>query len=369
MEGQPPELKPAPCIIHYSFYNDSFTFSQDSIHGKLANETCTTFLCRNHVKRRWYCYILIFTCILALTIGFVGNIAVLLKYVFWKKSWTNSIIFLFNLALCDLTWILTVPISVAFNLQKLGLHSAQKFCWIKKIFLNINIYGSIFFLMLISFDRYVGSVHPLSSLKWWDKRKAIFCTIAIWIFLLIEAIPDFYYTIATHRSDKILICLDNIQGPLDYVIPIILCRTILGFIVPFTIIFTCYVLMLNVLRKLKKHRHRKNRIVKPLMLVSASVLVFTISFAPYHVMMMVLLFYRINYLINPENISLMYAIYEFTETICSISSCLDFVLFIFASNKACDKLKVMKCSSRSPCHCCQSWKVEDITILLEARQN
>uniref|UniRef100_A0A8C4J0T3 G-protein coupled receptors family 1 profile domain-containing protein n=1 Tax=Dromaius novaehollandiae TaxID=8790 RepID=A0A8C4J0T3_DRONO len=167
-------------------------------------------------KLEWYCYFLILVCLFTLSVGLLGNTLALGHYTYCMKTWTTSTIFLFNLALCDLTWILMSPFSVYYSLQKLAVHSSQTFYQVRKLFFNINIYGSVYFLTLISFDRYVGAVHPITSLTWWDKGKAMFCTIAVWIFIVVESVPEIYYTFAAGRHYDGIISLDNIAGPLRF---------------------------------------------------------------------------------------------------------------------------------------------------------
>ncbi|KAM5170553.1 P2Y purinoceptor 1-like [Mantella aurantiaca] len=280
--------------------------------------------------------------------------AVLMNYIYYKKSWTSSTIFIFNLALSDFFWIITVPISVFFSINKSVLYSAPLFCQFKRIFFNINIYGSIFFLMLISFDRYLFSVHPLTSPRWWDKKKAKVCTITIWLFIFIESIPDIYRLLTSKHAGQIVTCLDYIEEPLSFVVPITASRMLIGFLIPGTVIFTCYFCSLRVLIHLKDQCHTR-RIRKPLMLITATLLVFLFSFAPYHIMTMVILFYRCNYLIDFENINLIFAFYEISQIVCSISFCADPIIFILANNKFKNQMKAIKCAS-----CCRSNRVVDI---------
>ncbi|KAG8577683.1 hypothetical protein GDO81_010258 [Engystomops pustulosus] len=171
--------------------NDS-QFLNKGINPLKSNTTCVSIFCSEE-KLEWYCCVLIAMCFTCILVGFLGNILVLISYVQYNKAWTSSTIFLFNLALCDFAWIITVPISIYFSFNKVVMYSVPAFCQFKRIFFNINIYGSIFFLMLISFDRYLYSVHPLTALKWWDKKKAKLCTLTIWLFIFIESIPDIYY--------------------------------------------------------------------------------------------------------------------------------------------------------------------------------
>ncbi|CAJ0934894.1 unnamed protein product [Ranitomeya imitator] len=195
------------------------------------NITCVSLFCSDD-NLEWYCYVLIAMCFTCILVGFLGNIIVLISYAYYNKAWKSSTIFLFNLALCDFTWIIILPISIYFSINKLVMFSFPAFCKFKRIIFNINIYGNIFFLMLISFDRYLYSVHPLTSLRWWDKKKAKLCTTAIWLFIFIELTPDIYYILHTKHAIEAVACFDYLEEPMDFVVPLTLSRFAIGFLIP-----------------------------------------------------------------------------------------------------------------------------------------
>ncbi|XP_044278841.1 P2Y purinoceptor 1-like [Varanus komodoensis] len=343
---------------------NSTIFKQGKVQGRISNTTCAIFFCNTYSKWEWYCYVVIILCFLVLLLGILGNAFTLLCYLYTVKSWTSSTIFLFNLALCDFTWILLVPFSVYYHLHKQALYSTQVFCQFKRTFFDINIYGSIYFLTLISFDRYVGAVHPIRSLKWWNKSKAVFCAVVIWFFILTESVPNFYYTFVVQRQREAVACLDNFGEPLYFVVPFTIFRVLFGFLVPITVIFTCYTWTLKALRKMTTRQQRRHRIVKPLILVSAAMIVFAVAFIPYHVVITAALIYRMNDQLNSENISLIFTIYKLTEIICSISSCLNPFIFMLASTKFQEKFKTIQWSHKCRFLCCQSHKVRDIATEL-----
>ncbi|XP_042324038.1 P2Y purinoceptor 1-like [Sceloporus undulatus] len=343
---------------------NSTIFKQGKAHGRIPNTTCILFFCNTYSGLEWYCYIVIMFFSLVLLLGFLGNTFTLLYYICTWRSWTSSSIFLFNLALCDFTWILLIPFAVYYHLHKRATYSTQLFCQFKRTFFAINIYGSIYFLTLISFDRYVGAAHPIRSFKRWDKSKAAFCAMAVWIVILTESIPDVYYTFAVQRGMGSVACLDNIGETLYFVIPFTIFRLLFGFLIPLLIIFTCYTLTLNVLRKMTNHQQRRQRIVKPLVLVSAAMIVFVVAFIPYHVMILAVLIYRMKYQLNADNIHLIFSIYKFTEIICSVSSSLNPFIFMLASKKFQEKFKTLRCSLKQRCLCCQSHRVRDIATEL-----
>ncbi|NXP71870.1 P2RY1 protein, partial [Ramphastos sulfuratus] len=324
---------------------------------KMMNSTCTIFICNGNPKLEWYCYLLILVCIFTLLVGFLGNILALQHYVYYMKTWTTNTIFLFNLALCDFTWSLMAPFSVYYSFQKSAVYFSQAFYQIIRLFFSVNVYGSVYFLTLISFDRYIGAVHPISSLTWWDKGKAVFCTIAVWIFIVIASTPEIYYTVAIKRCHDIRDSLDGAEEPLQFAVPFTLSKIVLRFLIPVTVLFTCYMLTLKALLQLSKRQQRKNRLVRPLLLISAAMIVFAVFFIPYHVMMMVILIYRINCQPSCENISTLSVIYKVTEIICSINSCLDPIIFTVANKTFYQTLKTIKCHPKCQCCCCLTGRV------------
>ncbi|RXN01374.1 hypothetical protein EOD39_6990, partial [Acipenser ruthenus] len=323
----------------------------------IENLTHAPLFCSRFGNQIWYCYVFFSLYTFALPVGILGNIAALLHYICCKKSWTSSNIFLFNLALCDFAWLLTIPFSIYFNLQQPSVYNDQTFCQFQKIFFNINIYGSISFLTLISFDRYAGTVHPISSIKWWNTRKAKICSLTVWMILFLESIPDFFFTFAVKRLDNSTVCLDPMYGPFTYVKTLSILRTLLGFLIPFIIMFTCYILTVRVLRK----RSLRRRSDKPLRLISAAMVVFAVSFIPYHIMIMTLIILRIKNSINQSNFTVLFATYEFFKAICCISSCLDPILYMLASDNFQKNCKELKSHPERICCHRRTRRVGDLT--------
>ncbi|XP_060931885.1 cysteinyl leukotriene receptor 2-like [Limanda limanda] len=316
----------------------------------------STVLCRRFENGQWYCYILLVLFTFALPVGILGNVAALVNYTCFRKSSSTSNIFLLNLALCDSAWILTLPFTLYFTFQRPHLKDIQVFCQFKKISFNINIYGSILFLTLISFDRYIGTVHPISSLRWWDVGKAKLCAVCTWVLLILSSIPDLYVTFAIQRPENVTVCMDHIHGPFIYVKTITIIRTIVGFLLPFSIMLVFYINTVRVLRRLprgRRDRGAQRAGGKPQLLITAAILIFVVSFMPYHIMVITLVFMRIHNQVTPSNTNVLYASFEFFEAMCSVSSCLDPVLYIAASEQFQKKLLALK-RDRRRMLCCRA---------------
>lgn len=190
----------------------------------------------------------------------------------------------------------------------------------------------------------------------------MFCTTAVWIFIQIASMLEMYYTVAAGRRHDITASLDGTEGPLQFAVPFTLSKIVLRFLIPVTVIFTCYMLTLKALLQLRKHQQRRNTLVRTLLLISAVMIVFAVSFIPYHIMKMVILIYRINCQPSCGNIRTLSATCKVTEIICIISSCLDSIIFMVANKIFYQRIKSIKCHPKRQCCCCLTERIRDITL-------
>ncbi|XP_056454720.1 P2Y purinoceptor 1-like [Gadus chalcogrammus] len=311
----------------------------------------STSFCSQYKRGHWYCYVLLPLFSVALPVGIVGNLAALVNYTFYRKSSSTSHVFLLHLALCDSAWILTLPFTIYFSVRRPYLRYIQIFCQFKKVFFTVNIYGSILFLTLISFDRYAGTVHPISSLQWWDVGKAKLCSALAWVLLALGSIPDLFVTFGVRRPGNATACMDHIQGPFAYVRCIAVVRTLVGFLLPLAVMLALYGMTLRVLRRLGSGRGGggggKGGIGgggkrKPMRLIAVALLVFVVSFTPYHAMVITLVFMRLRGEVTAANADLLYAAFEFFEAMCSVSCCLDPLLYILDSERVQRRLRALR---------------------------
>ncbi|KAJ8377398.1 hypothetical protein AAFF_G00260580 [Aldrovandia affinis] len=330
----------APCAgtMIQQHANDSLVRTLGHSHVLLEHLNQSSVFCSRYREGRWYCSLLLALYALALPVGVLGNVAALLNYTCFRRAWTASSVFLLNLALCDSAWILTLPFSLYFSLQTPSRRDAQTFCQFKRVSFNISVYGSILFLTLVSFDRYAGTVHPLGSLRWWGVGRARLCSCAVWALLLLGLVPDLLLAFAVRRPGDAGACMDHIQGPFAYVVAVSVARTALGFAVPFGLMLAFYAMTARALRGRRPPRGRGGggrgrRASRPLALISAAVLVFVVSFVPYHAMVVTLVFMRVGGLVTAGNVSVLHASCELLEALCCVSGALDPLLYILASER------------------------------------
>ncbi|MEQ2308426.1 hypothetical protein AMECASPLE_028194 [Ameca splendens] len=276
----------------------------------------------------------------------LGNVVVaVISCIFPGKNVKPSNVFLLNLALCDTAWLLTLPLTIYFRFQSPNPDSIQTFCKFKKMSFNMNIYGSMFFISLISFDRYVGTVHPISSLHWWNVGKAKICSVLTWVGLVLSTIPDLFVTLTMQQSENTIMCMNHINSPFPLLKTFTIIRTTVCFLLPFSAMLAFYIMTIHVLRN--RSRGRRNKELqqegrKPLQLIIAAVLVSAASFVPYHIMAITLIFMQTHSLVKLSNSSFLYASFELCEALFSLSSCLDPFLYILASEQFKSQILTLK---------------------------
>uniref|UniRef100_A0A3Q3A8C4 G-protein coupled receptors family 1 profile domain-containing protein n=1 Tax=Kryptolebias marmoratus TaxID=37003 RepID=A0A3Q3A8C4_KRYMA len=313
------------------------------------------------------CFVLVAIFAFALPVGILGNLAVLVYNTCLGRTLSTSNVFLVNLALCDSAWILTLPLNLHFRFQRPDPRDLQTFCKIKHVSFNVSIYGSILFLTLISFDRYVGTVHPISSLRWWNVGKAKMCSVCAWAGLMLIAIPDFFLTFAVQQSENVTVCLNHFRDPFHPAKTIILIRTTVCFLLPLCIMLFFYVTTVRALRRPPKGARRRGAQQterKPLRLIAAAVLVFAASFVPYHLTVVTLVIMQIRDLIKPSDADVLYVAYELCEAICTLSSCLDPVLYLLATEQFKRKLLALK-RDRYTRPCCRASNRVGVMVMKE----
>ncbi|XP_062848101.1 type-1 angiotensin II receptor A [Trichomycterus rosablanca] len=221
-------------------------------------------------------------------IGIVGNsmvVAVIHKYM--RPTVAN--VFVLNLAMSDLTFLVTVPMWATFT--ALGYHwpFGSFLCKASAGLAIFNLYTSIFFLTALSVDRYLAIVHPVGSRHHRTLLYARITCVLIWIFAFILSIPTALsrsiFKIKDHESTICGVWQDNKQIQVTMVSLSIL-KSVLGFLVPFLVIITCYCLMGRTLLRAKGllRRSSRSREDVTLRMLAAAVLAFFVCWAPHQIL-------------------------------------------------------------------------------------
>ncbi|KAA0707130.1 P2Y purinoceptor 1 [Triplophysa tibetana] len=213
------------------------------------------------------------------TLGLLGNCFGLKSvYQNWQKM-GNVNIFVVNLCLADLLYILTLPFLVFYYALNSQWTFGDVFCKIVRFCFCMNLYGSIGFLTCISVYRYLGIVHTLRVKGRITARHSVMIALLVWLLVFFQCLPDLFFIKTDNSSTS---CFDTtsdayIKDYLKYSIG----RTVFGFGIPLLIMLCCYGHVAFILMTKKE----TDVILKLrcLRLVVVLTLLFSICFIPYHI--------------------------------------------------------------------------------------
>ncbi|XP_058044181.1 succinate receptor 1 isoform X2 [Ahaetulla prasina] len=213
--------------------------------------------------------------------GFTGNAVVGLGSLFYWKTWKSSNIYLINLILSDLSFLCTLPWLVS-SYSK-GIDD-NVWCQFNRIILYFNLYTSILFLTFISIDRYLLMKYPFKNHFLQKKATAIVFSVAIWIWIMLELSPIYYFITFQNKSNSSQ-CLDYASSG-DALPSLIysLILTVTGYIIPLCIMWFFYVKTRALLISHSLRFTTALPLEKPLTLIIMAVSIFSLLFAPYHIM-------------------------------------------------------------------------------------
>ncbi len=166
-------------------------------------------------------------------LGIVGNVFVLLVFGLHKKACTVAEIYLGNLAAADLLLVLCLPFWAINSIDGFKWRFGSLMCKLVNTGIRMNMFCSIYLLVLVSADRCIALAHALSRGRMRRPRCAKLNCIAVWVFGLILSIPMLHFRDTQFIPElNITACILNYPNPnIGLVCDILL--ILLGFIIHF----------------------------------------------------------------------------------------------------------------------------------------
>ncbi|XP_054909347.1 B2 bradykinin receptor-like [Poeciliopsis prolifica] len=269
-------------------------------------------------------------------LGIVLNIFVLTVFVLHKKPCTVAEIYLSNLAAADLFLVSFLPFWAANVYHKFDWIFGLAMCKMVNVSILMNVYCSIYFVVLISIDRYLALVHPLSLEKMRRPKFAKICCVVVWILGLSLSIPKFINR-KLAPDKNITSCSELDETLLQATEWMIL---VLGFFIPISIIFFCTAKILKALRnrsiqgvKMRKKDQKANA------LVLAVLLAFLICWVPYHLRSIPTWLYKARILAKCSSEIIQHFCGQFFTYLAFFNSVANPILYVIVGRNFRDKLK------------------------------
>ncbi|XP_013872574.1 P2Y purinoceptor 1 [Austrofundulus limnaeus] len=217
--------------------------------------------------------------ILVLIVGLVANGWGLKSLLHnWKKL-RNVNVFMLNLGLADILYLLTLPFLVVYYFKKSTWIFGDEFCKVTRFCFHLNLYCSIGFLTCISVYRYLSIVHPVRVMGRLTVTHSVIISVLVWILVGVQSLPDMLYPKTSQNKTQ---CYDSTSK--EYVEDYLkynLGWTLTGFCIPLLITLGSYGHVIFVL--VHKNTINKVRKQRSLRLLFILIFLFSVCYTPHHV--------------------------------------------------------------------------------------
>ncbi|XP_017297338.1 C-C chemokine receptor type 6a [Kryptolebias marmoratus] len=232
-------------------------------------------------------------------LGFMGNILVIITYALYKRSKSMTDVYLLNVAIADLLFVLALPFIVYNELYSWPM--GQVACKLLRGSYSVNMYSGMLMLACISADRYIAIVQARRSFRLRSLSYSYLICALVWIFALVLSIPTFVFYDWYEPSHNTIIMINpddqtEEQEPPEYVcemrfrnnktaeavkVAVPSLQLAAGFFLPLIIMIVCYTAVIVTL--MKARNFQRHKAVKVVLVV---VLVFIICHLPYNVLLL-----------------------------------------------------------------------------------
>ncbi|XP_005936069.1 C-C chemokine receptor type 2-like [Haplochromis burtoni] len=212
---------------------------------------------------------------LVFILGFIGNGLVVCVLVKHRNQSNLTDICLFNLALSDLLFVFTLPFYSHY--ARVGQWTFGDFmCRLVSGSHQIGFFSSIFYMVVMTLDRYMIILHAHRVARYRTKKAAIILTVLVWMLSLFVSLPDFIFTQETEEYQKF--GCDYPEESKIWAHYNLFTINVLGLVIPLLVMVGCYSRIIPTLVSMRTSK--KHRIVK---LIICIVVAFFLLWAPFNI--------------------------------------------------------------------------------------
>nr|XP_020450129.1 chemokine-like receptor 1 [Monopterus albus] len=254
-------------IPDYSDYNytneDNFTPHEEPVFHHKSN-------CLEEA----ICLSLLVTSVVIFLLGFCGNGLVIWICGFKMKKTVNTTWYL-SLAISDFVFCSILPFNITYTVMEEWIFG-RFMCKFTSIIMFLNMFSSIFLLVIISVDRCISVMFPVWAQNQRTIKKASIVVAVAWFLAMTLSIPSMIFRDVDSHMGK-TICFNKYTLSQHSHMLVAVIRFLVGFIGPFIIIIICYSIII-----LKLCTNRMTKSTKPFKVMTALVAAFFMCWLPYH---------------------------------------------------------------------------------------
>ncbi|OCT78742.1 type-1 angiotensin II receptor B [Xenopus laevis] len=266
-------------------------------------------------------------------VGVFGNSLVVIVIYSYMKMKTMASVFLMNLALSDLCFVITLPLWAVYTAMHYHWPFGDLLCKIASTAITLNLYTTVFLLTCLSIDRYSAIVHPMKSRIRRTVMVARLTCVGIWLVAFLASLPSVIYRqiFIFPDTNQTVCALVYHSGHIYFMVGMSLVKNIVGFFIPFVIILTSYTLIGKTLKEVyRAQRARNDDIFK---MIVAVVLLFFFCWIPHQVFTFLDVLIQMDVIQNCKMYDIVDTGMPITICIAYFNSCLNPFLYGFFGKK------------------------------------
>ncbi|NWX44606.1 CCR2 protein, partial [Steatornis caripensis] len=264
---------------------------------------------------------------LVVIFGLIGNMLVVLILVKYKRLKSMTDIYLLNLAISDLLFVFSLPFWAYYAVHDWIFGEAL--CRILSGIYLLGFYSGIFFIILLTLDRYLAIVHAVFALKARTVTYGILTSAVTWAVAILASVPGMVFH-KTQNENSRYTCSAHYptDATINWKISYTLKMNILGLLVPMLIMIFSYSRILKTLLRCKNEKkHKAVRLIFMIMIF------YFIFWTPFHISSFLHTFQSSFFNSNCEINGQLEKATQVTETISMIHCCINPVIYAFAGEK------------------------------------
>jgi hypothetical protein len=187
--------------LHWRYYSLDFLLNNFNIMPNndttLLNSTLSNYSSNSQEKSSsddeapdHLLYLIIPLYSLVFVIGTIGNILVILTVLTVKQMHNTTNALILHLAIANLSFVLMCIPHTIYVYVVHSYYFPRLLCKVANTLMYLSAYVSIYILVLMSIDRFLGVVYAVKSTKYRTERNAHLAVIVVWLVGIIFASPN-----------------------------------------------------------------------------------------------------------------------------------------------------------------------------------
>lgn len=265
---------------------------------------------------------------LVFVIGLVGNLLVVLVLVQYKRLKSLTSVYLLNLAVSDLLFLFTLPFWIDYNLKDSWVFG-NGLCKLLSGLYFMGLYSEIFFIILLTIDRYLAIVHAVFALRARTVTFGVVTSAVTWALAILAAVPGFCFSKTQWEFSHVTCSLHfPPQSHKQWKQFQALKLNILGLVLPLVTMVVCYTGIIKIL--LRRPNEKKARAVR---LIFVIMIIFFLFWTPYNLTMFVSAFQDVLLAGECEQSKRLDVAVQVTEVIAHTHCCVNPVIYAFVGER------------------------------------